>query len=125
MKHEPNRQAWIGGTDRDMVVLFPHGRWREPPYAVPAYALNMRADARTPAALVPEDPEQTALVKRRVRGFVIAISGWYAVLIAAGVVLMVLNLLWPLFFVVVVGSLAPIPLTQIYFARMRAALEEK
>lgn len=125
MKHEPNRQAWIGGTDRDMVVLFPHGRRREPPYAVPAYALNMRTGAKTVAAPVPENPEQTALVKRKVHRFVIAISGWYAALIAAGVVLMVLNLLWPLFFVVVVGSLAPIPVTQVYFTRMRAALEEK
>ncbi|MBE8521901.1 hypothetical protein ILP97_31190 [Amycolatopsis sp. H6(2020)] len=30
MKHERSRRAWIGGTDRDMVVLFPHGRWRPP-----------------------------------------------------------------------------------------------
>ncbi|WIY01969.1 DUF3592 domain-containing protein [Amycolatopsis mongoliensis] len=125
MKHQPNRQAWIGGTDRDMVVLFPHGRWRKSPYAVPAYALNMRTGAKNTAAPVPEDPEQTALVKRKVRRFVIVMAGWYAVLIAAGVVLMVLNLLWPLFFVAVVGSLAPIPLTQVYFTRMRAALEEK
>jgi hypothetical protein len=42
LKHEPDRRAWIGGTDRDMVVLFPHGRWRTPPYAVPAYALDLR-----------------------------------------------------------------------------------
>lgn len=46
LKHEPNRRAWIGGTDRDMVVLFPHGRRRRPPYAVPAYALNSRTGAK-------------------------------------------------------------------------------
>ncbi len=125
LKHEPNRRAWVGGTDRDMVVLFPHGRWREPPYAVPAYALNERTGAKTVAAPVPENPEQTAFVKRKLRGFVVAMVGWYAVLIAAAVVLLLLDLLWPLFFVAVVGSLAPIPLAQIYFTRVRAALEEK
>ncbi|MFJ1765358.1 DUF3592 domain-containing protein [Amycolatopsis sp. NPDC088138] len=46
LKQEPNRRAWIGGTDRDMVVLFPHGRWREAPFAVPAYALNTRTGPR-------------------------------------------------------------------------------
>jgi hypothetical protein len=125
MKQEPNRQAWIGGTDRDMVVLFPHGRWREPPYVVPAYALNRRTGAKTATAPVPDDPDQTAFVKRTFRRFVIAMAGWYAVLIATGVVLVVLNLLWPLFFVVLVGSLAPIPAALIYFTRMRAALAEK
>ena len=42
----PNQRAWAGGTGRDMVVLFPHGRWRKAPYAVPAYALTMRSGAR-------------------------------------------------------------------------------
>ena len=42
LKDRPGRRAWVGGTDRDMVVLFPHGRWRTPPYAVPAYAMTMR-----------------------------------------------------------------------------------
>ncbi|MDQ7809458.1 hypothetical protein Q5425_37535 [Amycolatopsis sp. A133] len=124
MKNEPERRAWIGGTDRDMVVLFPHGRRRRPPYAVPAYALNLRTGAETAAAPVPEDPQRTAFVQRRFRRFVLAMAGWYAVLVAAAVVLITLNLRWPLFFVAVVGSLAPIPLAQIYFTRMRAALEE-
>lgn len=44
LKNHPNRLAWIGGTNHDMVVLFPHGRWRKPPYAVPAYALNLRGE---------------------------------------------------------------------------------
>ncbi|RSM42691.1 hypothetical protein DMA12_20950 [Amycolatopsis balhimycina DSM 5908] len=125
LKHEPNRRAWIGGTDRDMVVLFPHGRWREPPYAVPAYALNLRVAAQPAAAPVPEDPEQVAFVKRKVRWFVIALFGWFAALVAVSVLLMVLNLLWPMFFVVVVGSLVPLPLTQLYFSRMRTAPEKK
>lgn len=42
LKKQPNRLAWIGGTDQDIVVLFPHGRWRTPPYAVPAYPLTAR-----------------------------------------------------------------------------------
>ena len=42
LKDRPNRRAWIGGTGRHMVVLFPHGRWRTPPYAVPAHALDTR-----------------------------------------------------------------------------------
>ena len=125
LKHEPNRQAWIGGTDRDMVVLFPHGRWREPPFAVPAYALNMRTVAKNTAVAVPENPEQTAFVKRKFRRFLIVMAGWYVALIAACVVLVVLNLVWPLFFVGLVGSLAPVAFAQMYFARMRAALEEK
>ncbi|MDT7797516.1 MAG: hypothetical protein QOI78_949 [Actinomycetota bacterium] len=125
LKHEPNRRAWIGGTDRDMVVLFPHGRWREPPFAVPAYALNLRTGAKPAAAPVPEDPERTALAQRGLRWFLIAMAGWYAVLIASCVVLLVLDLVWPLFFVGLVGSLAPVPLAHLYFARMRAALEER
>ncbi|MEV6641450.1 DUF3592 domain-containing protein [Amycolatopsis sp. NPDC051371] len=125
MKHQPNRRAWIGGTDRDMVVLFPHGRWRKPPYAVPAYALTTRTGAKAAAAPIPEDPEQTAFVKRKLRRFLIAMAAWYAVLIAAVVVLVELDLVWPLFFVGLVGSLAPVPLAQIYFTRIRAALEEK
>jgi hypothetical protein len=108
-----------------MVVLFPHGRWREPPYTVPAYALNTRTDAKTAAAPVPETPEQTAFVKRKLRQFMIAMLGWYAALVATTVVLISQDLLWPLFAVAVVGSLAPIPLAQIYFTRMRAALEKK
>ncbi|MFI5589924.1 DUF3592 domain-containing protein [Amycolatopsis sp. NPDC051758] len=123
LKHEPDRQAWIGGTDRDMVVLFPHGRWREPPYAVPAYALDLRAAAK-PAA--EPDPEQTAFVLRKYRRFVIVFSAGYAALIAAGVVLMVvLDLWWPLLFVVVVGSFAPVPLMKLYAARLRAAPKEE
>lgn len=43
LKDRPDRRAWVGGTDRDMVVLFPHGRWRKPPYAVPAYATTTRS----------------------------------------------------------------------------------
>ena len=42
MKNIPDRSAWVGGTGRDMVVLFPHGRWRTPPYAVPAHAKTPR-----------------------------------------------------------------------------------
>lgn len=125
LKNEPNRRAWIGGTDRDMVVLFPHGRWSEPPYAVPAYALNLRAAPQPAAAPVPEDPEQVALVERKVRWFMIAVFGWGVTLVAVSVLLLLLDLLWPMFFVVVVGSLAPIPLTRLYFRRMRAGLEEK
>lgn len=56
LKDRPNRRAWVGGTDRDMAVLFPHGRWRNPPYAVPAYALNLRTDAKTAPAPVPGSP---------------------------------------------------------------------
>jgi hypothetical protein len=125
LKNEPNRRAWIGGTDRDMVVLFPHGRWREPPYAVPAYALNLRTAAEPAAAPVPEDPEQVAFVNRRVRWFMIAVFGWGVTLVAVSVLLLMLDLLWPMFFVVVVGSLAPLPLTRLYFKRMQAGLEEK
>jgi hypothetical protein len=124
LKKLPNRRAWIGGTDRDMVVLFPHGRRHPAPYAVPAYALNLRAAAQPEAEAVPEDPAKVALVKRTYRLFMVAMGVWYAVLIAAATVLFVLDLLWPLFFVVVVGSLGPIPLAQIYFTRMRAALEK-
>ena len=29
-------QVWIGGRDADMVVLYPRGRWRDKPFAVPA-----------------------------------------------------------------------------------------
>ncbi|OXM68634.1 hypothetical protein CF165_11105 [Amycolatopsis vastitatis] len=125
LKNEPNRRAWIGGTDRDMVVLFPHGRWRQPPYAVPAYALNLRVAPQPAAAPIPEDPEQVAFVERRVRWFMIAIFGWFVVLVGVSVLLIVLDMLLPMFFVVVVGSLAPLPLTQLYFSRMRAAIEEK
>lgn len=125
LKHRPKRRAWIGGTDRDMVVLFPHGRWREPPYAVPAYALDLRAAPRPAAAPVPEDPAQVASVNRRVRWFVIAVFGWYATVIAATVVLAKTDLPWPWFTVVPVGLIAPIPLAQFYFGRMRAKLEEK
>lgn len=126
LKNEPNRRAWIGGTDRDMVVLFPHGRWHASPYAVPAYALNTRSDAKTVAAApVSESPEQAALAKRMLRRFMIMMAVWYATLIAAVVVLMALDLVWPLFFVGLVGSLAPIPLAKLYFTRMRASLEEK
>jgi hypothetical protein len=125
LKHEPNRRAWIGGTDRDMVVLFPHGRWREPPYAVPAYALNLRAAPQPAAAPIPETPEQVAQMKRTIRWFLIAVVGWYVTLIAAGAVLMALNLLWPLFFVAVVGSIAPLPLMQLYAGRRRSAPAEK
>ena len=46
---------------------------------------------------------------------------WYALLITTAVVLLVLDLLWPLFFVVVVGAIAPVPLAQLYFTRGRAA----
>jgi fatty acid desaturase len=93
---------------------------------VPAYALDMRAAAKPAAAPVPADPEQQALVLRKYRRFVIVFSAWYAALIAAGVVLMVvLDLWWPLLFVVVVGSFAPVPLMKIYAARMRAALKEE
>ncbi|MFG1642212.1 DUF3592 domain-containing protein [Amycolatopsis sp. NPDC049252] len=123
LKHEPNRRAWIGGTDRDMVVLFPHGRWREPPFAVPAYALNLRTAAKPAAAPVPEDPEQTALAQRGLRRFLIAMAGWYSVLITSCVVLFSLDLVWPLFFVGLVGSLAPVPLAHLYFARIRTQLE--
>ncbi|MEU4252933.1 DUF3592 domain-containing protein [Amycolatopsis sp. NPDC026612] len=126
LKDQPNRRAWIGGTDRDMVVLFPHGRWRKPSYAVPAYALNLRTGStKTAAAPAPEDPAKTALVKQKFRRFVIALSGWYAVVLVAAVVLVTQNLLWPMFFVVLLGSLAPLPLTQVYFSRVRTALEEK
>jgi len=121
LKHEKNRRAWIGGTDRDMVVLFPHGRWRPPPYAVPAYALNLRSGAEAAAAPVPADPEQTAFAHRKLRRFLVAMAVWYALLITTAVVLLVLDLLWPLFFVVVVGSIAPVPLAQVYFTRGRAA----
>ncbi|MEV6825330.1 DUF3592 domain-containing protein [Amycolatopsis sp. NPDC051102] len=122
LKHEPNRRAWIGGTDRDMVVLFPNGRWRPGPYTVPAYALNMRTE---PAAEVPEDPEKVAFANRKLRWFLIAMGAWYATLIAVVVVLVTLELAWPLFVVGVVGSLAPIPLAQMYFTRVRTALEDK
>ncbi|MEA5363872.1 hypothetical protein VA596_30360 [Amycolatopsis sp., V23-08] len=124
LKHEPDRQAWIGGTDRDMVVLFPHGRWREPPFAVPAYALNLRSSAKE-AAPVPEDPEAAALVQRRLRWFLIGMAAWYAVLIAVCAVLLAQDLVWPLVFVGLVGSLAPVPLARIAFAWMQAAPKEK
>ncbi|WP_410665593.1 DUF3592 domain-containing protein [Amycolatopsis sp. lyj-84] len=42
LRKRPKRWAWVGGEGRDMVVLFPHGRWREPPYAVPAWAVTER-----------------------------------------------------------------------------------
>ncbi|MDX3195407.1 DUF3592 domain-containing protein [Streptomyces sp. MN03-5084-2B] len=125
LKHEPDRRAWIGGTDRDMVVLFPHGRWRTPPYAVPAYALNTRISAEDAAAAVAESPEQTAFAKRKLRQFLIAMAAWYATLIAAGIALVELDLWWPLFFVAFGGSILPVPLAHWYFARMRTALEER
>jgi hypothetical protein len=34
--HQPRRPAWVGGSGRDMVVLFSRGRLRRP-YAVPAF----------------------------------------------------------------------------------------
>jgi hypothetical protein len=92
---------------------------------VPAYALNLRAAAEPAAAPVPEDPEQVAFVNRRVRWFMIAVFGWGVTLVAVSVLLLMLDLLWPMFFVVVVGSLAPLPLTRLYFKRMQAGLEEK
>ena len=125
LKHQPNRRAWIGGTDRDMVVLFPHGRRRKPPYAVPAYALDLRVEAKPAAAPAPEDPERAAFVQHKVRWFMIAIVGWYAALVAAMAVLLALDQYWPVFFVVAVGSIAPLPFVRLYFSRMRAGLEEK
>jgi ribosomal protein L36 len=55
----------------------------------------LRAGAETLPASVPQGSKQTTLVRRSVRVSVIAISGWYVVLIAARGVLMVVNLLWP------------------------------
>jgi hypothetical protein len=46
LKDEPNRPAWVGGTGRDMVVLFPQARWRKLPYAVPAFAKDQRRPCR-------------------------------------------------------------------------------
>jgi hypothetical protein len=34
LRHQPGRPAWVGGSGREMVVLFETGRR---PYAVPAY----------------------------------------------------------------------------------------
>jgi hypothetical protein len=39
-----DRLAWVGGWGRHMVVLFPNGPSRPGPYAVPAYALNLRTE---------------------------------------------------------------------------------
>lgn len=39
VREEP---AWVGGTGRDMVVLFPYSRWRRRPNAVPAVAESER-----------------------------------------------------------------------------------
>lgn len=125
LKDQPDRRAWIGGTDRDMVVLFPHGRWRQPPYAVPAYALNTRSGAKPATAPAPENPEQAEFVKHGFRRLMIVLTCWYALMIAGFVVVLVLNLWWPLFLLGVVGSLWPIPLIKAYLSRMRAALEEK
>jgi hypothetical protein len=46
LKDEPNQPAWVGGTGRDMVVLFPQARWRKLPYAVPAFAKDQRRPCR-------------------------------------------------------------------------------
>ncbi|WIX89009.1 DUF3592 domain-containing protein [Amycolatopsis sp. DG1A-15b] len=42
LKDRPDRQAWVGGWGRDMVVLFPYAPLRKRPYAVPAYARSLR-----------------------------------------------------------------------------------
>lgn len=42
----PPRQAWVGGTDERMVVLYSRGRWRMKPYAVPARGRKARAPGR-------------------------------------------------------------------------------
>ncbi|MFI5592391.1 DUF3592 domain-containing protein [Amycolatopsis sp. NPDC051758] len=39
-----DRLAWVGGWGRHMVVLFPNGPRRPGPYAVPAFALNLRTE---------------------------------------------------------------------------------
>jgi Protein of unknown function (DUF3592) len=39
-----DRLAWVGGWGRHMVVLFPNGPSRPGPYAVPAFALNLRTE---------------------------------------------------------------------------------
>jgi hypothetical protein len=39
-----DRLAWVGGWGRHMVVLFPNGPRRPGPYAVPAFALDLRTD---------------------------------------------------------------------------------
>ncbi|MDQ7802435.1 DUF3592 domain-containing protein [Amycolatopsis sp. A133] len=39
-----DRLAWVGGWGRHMVVLFPNGPRRPGPYAVPAYAMNLRTE---------------------------------------------------------------------------------
>ncbi|MFF1615810.1 DUF3592 domain-containing protein [Amycolatopsis sp. NPDC058278] len=41
LRHQPGRPAWVGGSGREMVVLFDTGRgWR--PYAVPVYGREPR-----------------------------------------------------------------------------------
>ena len=42
MSGREDRQAWIGGWGRAMVVVFPHGRRGPGPYAVPVYATATR-----------------------------------------------------------------------------------
>jgi hypothetical protein len=39
-----DRLAWVGGWGRHMVVLFPNGPRRPGPYAVPAFALDLRTE---------------------------------------------------------------------------------
>ncbi len=98
LKNEPDRRAWVGGADQDMVVLFPHGRWRPTPYAVPAYALTARTAGKRKAAhpVVPEiEPEpQTELeaaVLARVHKlrthWIVAGVGWSLAIVAAFVLI--------------------------------------
>jgi hypothetical protein len=44
LKNRPDRQAWVGGWGRDMVVLFPYAPRRKRPYAVPVYAMSLREE---------------------------------------------------------------------------------
>ncbi|WP_410612821.1 DUF3592 domain-containing protein [Amycolatopsis sp. lyj-109] len=44
LRHQPGRPAWVGGSGKDMVVIFPTGRRRHRPYAVPAFGRKPRAD---------------------------------------------------------------------------------
>ncbi|WP_086840202.1 hypothetical protein [Amycolatopsis kentuckyensis] len=64
-----------------------------------------------------DGPEQTAFAQRKLRRFLIAMAIWYALLITTAVLLLVRDLLWPLVFVGVVGSLAPALLAQVHFTR--------
>ncbi|MEU5265252.1 DUF3592 domain-containing protein [Amycolatopsis sp. NPDC021455] len=41
LRHQPDRPAWVGGADREMVVLFETGPGRRP-YAVPAFGTEPR-----------------------------------------------------------------------------------